>query len=177
MDAFSWHRNGFAACEEVRRCSPSPFLQSRRIPIMCPKPLRVQSQVKLCDTTDSAEILDILLTKDNCEIFDQQEVLPVASPPYFCGSPPVRAANPLVHDPGFLQGKHYKQHQHTQPTATTPVERTNHNPLTTVPFPSPSPGGRSCGSKSFGPTPAAVRIEGFSCLNYGGRSCSISTFA
>ncbi|KAM7275879.1 hypothetical protein ACFE04_017745 [Oxalis oulophora] len=72
---------------------------------------------------------------------------PVASsPPYFCGSPPSRAPNPLIEDARFGD-------ERIQP------------PCYSMGPPSPSScvsGG--CTRMKFGHTPAAVRIEGFDCL-------------
>ncbi|KAM7278503.1 hypothetical protein ACFE04_005637 [Oxalis oulophora] len=80
---------------------------------------------------------------------------PVASsPPYFCGSPPSRASNPLIEDARFGD-------ERIQP------------PCYSMGPPSPSSrvsGG--CTRMKFGHTPAAVRIEGFDCLTRDRRSIS-----
>ncbi|CAL9122003.1 unnamed protein product [Musa acuminata var. zebrina] len=82
-----------------------------------------------------------------------------SSPPFFCGSPPSRAANPVVHDARFGDDR--------PPAAFTPVPLIQSGPPL-----SPKQG---CAHAKFGLMPAAVRIEGFDCLNRDRRSCSSIT--
>ncbi|URE28311.1 hypothetical protein MUK42_30132 [Musa troglodytarum] len=73
-----------------------------------------------------------------------------SSPPFFCGSPPDRAANPVVHDARFGEDR--------PPLAPfAPVQ-----PAQSVTSMSPK-------HAKFGLLPAAVRVEGFDCLD---RGCS-----
>lgn len=74
-----------------------------------------------------------------------------SSPPYFCESPPVRAANPLIQDARFGDEKHAAI---VIPAMSSPSG-----------LPSPRKGGGGCVRMSFGLKPAAVRVEGFDCLN------------
>ena len=88
-----------------------------------------------------------------------------SSPPFFCGSPPSRAANPVVQDARFGDEK------------LAPF----------LAFPNPSPSGLSSPSSSarkggcvrmkFGLKPAAVRVEGFDCLNRDRQNSSIPAVA
>jgi hypothetical protein len=75
-----------------------------------------------------------------------------SSPPFFFGSPPSRAANPLAQDARFGDEK------------LNPV-----SPSLSPFLPSASPsrvkGGGGCGRVNFGLKPAAVRVEGFDCQN------------
>lgn len=161
-------KSPLAACEEVR----SPFsVADRRNPVFCPKPRRIGSvppidpvrplrwqacsyQMDLCDLRTGPELLDLFLPK-------AEEQSPVASsPPFFCGSPPSRVANPVVHDTRFGE---------------------ENRPLTPTPFSisgggGPYPGGagvvvpmsprKGCvrSAAKFGFQPAVVRVEGFDCL-------------
>lgn len=108
-------------------------------PLVCPKPRRIgrisgergPSQLDL-------ELVDIFLTKGGEQSVD-------STPPFFCGSPPTRSANPIVNDARFGE------------VAVAPVNDffLNPNPLT--------PAG--CARTKFGFAPAPVRIDGFDCLD------------
>lgn len=93
-------------------------------------------------------------------IFQAEEQSPVASsPPFFCGSPPSRVANPVVHDIRFGE-----DHPLT-PTFSInngPHPVAMHKSGTGVPM-SPRKGCVRSATK-FGFQPAAVRVEGFDCL-------------
>jgi len=145
MDYCAKQLNSFVACEEMR----GPFCAAeRRNPVFCPKPRRLSEltadaerpirwqanyTVDPSESKAGAELLEIFLTKGG-------EV--ASSPPFFCGSPPSRAANPVVHDARFGEEK---------PLATFP---TNSSPM------SPR---KACTRAKFGLKPAAVRVEGFEC--------------
>lgn len=87
-----------------------------------------------------------------------------STPPFFCGSPPSRASNPVIQDEQFGNGNG------TNGSSFSPF-------LMGVASASPSSSARGCVRMKFGHTPAAVRIEGFDCLNRDRRNCSISAVA
>ncbi|KAA0058074.1 uncharacterized protein E5676_scaffold629G00560 [Cucumis melo var. makuwa] len=162
MSRWVYEQNAMAACQEMRMES-----------VVCPKPRRLVFQtlpdndpitayrwpVSHPNTGNSragAEFLDMILTKESYgENFSHQLA---TSPPFFWGSPPSRASNPLVQDEQFGNGNN-----------------TIYQPCEGPPSPSTRKGG--CARTKFGHRPAAVRIEGFDCLNRDARNCSISAVA
>lgn len=143
--------------------------------VVCPKPRRlglsdpyvhdhhfrpslrwpIIHQTEIGDSKAGAELLDIILTKGNCAEKSCNQV--ASSPPFFCGSPPSRASNPVIQDEHFG----------------------NENVIALSQAP-PSPSarkGRGCVRMKFGHTPAPVRVEGFDCLSTDRRNCSISAVA
>lgn len=149
-------------CEGLRSVvCPKP----RRLGILNPsindhiRPLRYPTNPFLSEVGDSpagTELLDIILAKGNIGVeIHNNEV--ASSPPYFCGSPPSRASNPVIQDEQFGNGK-------VGFVSATP------------PSPSSRKGG-GCARMKFGHKPAAVRIEGFDCLSRDRRNCSISAVA
>ncbi|XP_078438984.1 uncharacterized protein LOC144709329 [Wolffia australiana] len=151
MNHCAVQQSAMAAYEEMRR----PFVamvSERREAIFCPKPGRLSRFVAAADairplrwhlgplseaseSRPGSEALDIILTKG--AFSDVGESAVGASPPYFCGSPPTRSTNPVALDARFGEA-----------TAAPPT---------------PPPAAR--GSTKLGPVPAAVRIEGFDCVN------------
>ncbi|CAN7005595.1 hypothetical protein BRARA_C00707 [Brassica rapa] len=134
--------------------------------VVCPKPRRVgvgllirplrlhmsQAASDLCDTKAGAELLDIIRRKE-----DNNGTIS-SSPPYFYGSPPSRAVNPLAQDARFRDEK------------LSPLSPNSPflQPNSATGFPSPSPSSsssRGCVRMKFGLKPPAVRVEGFDCLN------------
>ncbi|KAE8664759.1 hypothetical protein F3Y22_tig00112738pilonHSYRG00307 [Hibiscus syriacus] len=128
-------------------------------PVVCPKPrrnrvlannpvrplrLHMSHQAEVNDLKAGAELLDIILKKDMETEQSAHEV--ASSPPFFCGSPPSRAANPLVHDVRFCD-----------------------ETLASLQVPSPSPSSSAhkvgCARMKFGLKQPTVRVEGFDCLN------------
>ncbi|XP_047074667.1 uncharacterized protein LOC124684392 isoform X1 [Lolium rigidum] len=65
--------------------------ESRSGAIRCPIPCKSSRPYRECDFKTSQDLSDFIVGK--------------ASPPYFMGSPPVRASNPLVHDTHFCSWK------------------------------------------------------------------------
>lgn len=132
--------------------------------VVCPKPRRIEilannptkplrlhmsHQAEVSDSKAGADLLDIILNKEDLGTEEEQSI--ASSPPFFCGSPPSRAANPLVQDARFGDERLAQA-------------------LSTLEIPSPSSpsslarkGG--CVRMKFGLKPAAVRVEGFDCLN------------
>ncbi|GAV65269.1 hypothetical protein CFOL_v3_08784 [Cephalotus follicularis] len=154
-----------AACDEERIDSvvcPKP----RRLGILNPcfhEPTRPQmwplfnQQAESGDSIAGAELLDLILTKGGYG-GEKPSNQVASSPPYFCGSSPSRASNPVIQDAQFGNEKM--------------------TPFSLVAPPSPSSrlsGG--CTRMKFGHRPAAVRIEGFDCLSRDRCSCSISAVA
>ncbi|XP_020588461.1 uncharacterized protein LOC110030202 [Phalaenopsis equestris] len=110
--------------------------------VICPKPRRIFSPAIALEPKSANHILDALFSKPSDP-----------APLFFSGSPLARSDNPMVHDARFGE--------------STPI------PIATE--------GSGCGSESgsvrsvdarirYGLTPAAVRIEGFDCLDHE-RSC------
>lgn len=117
-----------------------------------------------CSTTMSLFSLRFFFSLQGSERSGHQVA---SSPPYFCGSPPSRASNPVIQDAQFGNEK------------VTPFSR--------APSPARKPAGGGGGGggggaggvrmMKFGSKPAAVRIEGFDCLGRDGQSRSISAVA
>ncbi|XP_008799239.1 uncharacterized protein LOC103713954 [Phoenix dactylifera] len=173
MNRCGGKKSGFAAWEDMRGVA------ERNEPVVCPKPRRLTqlaagvdplrplrwhagTQVEpLCDSKAGMELLDIFLTKGG-------EASPVASPPpFFCGSPPSRASNPLVHDARF--GEEKPAGPSLLPHAVIP----SGSPAA----PATSASRKGCGPTKFGLKPAAMRIEGFDCLDRDRRGCGITAIA
>ncbi|ESW24751.1 hypothetical protein PHAVU_004G156900 [Phaseolus vulgaris] len=153
-------KKALTTCEEMRMES-----------VVCPKPRRsgfmshstfdnhirplrppfISYQSEIEDSGVGAELMDIILSKRSGGQL-------ASSPPFYCGSPPSRASNPVIQDEQFGNG----------------IE--NFVPFSLAP-PSPSSSARGCVRMKFGHTPAAVRIEGFDCLSRDRRNCSISAVA
>ncbi|KAG2273282.1 hypothetical protein Bca52824_067837 [Brassica carinata] len=139
-------------CPKPRRVG---FLLSNVIP-----PFRLHSSqsgaADVCDSKAGADLLDIIRRKD-------EALSTVASsPPFFLGSPPSRASNPLAQDVRFGNDK------------LNPISPSL-SPFPSSPSPSPSRvKGGVCGRVKFGLKQAGVRVEGFNCLN---RDSSIPAMA
>ncbi|KAI5339134.1 hypothetical protein L3X38_018406 [Prunus dulcis] len=166
------HQNAsYVGCEDVRG---SAFISDTKNPVVCPKPRRVgilsnspirplrwqmsSHQSEFSDSKAGAELLDLILRKEGYGL--EQSLNDVASsPPYFCGSPPSRASNPLIQDARFGDEKF--------------------TPVSASPSPSTlsSPRKAGCVRMKYGLKPAAVRVEGFDCLNRDRQNSSIPAFA
>lgn len=159
-------KNAMRSCEEMRMESlvcPKPIrfglMNRNHIRPFRPQILSYQSEVE--DSGVREDLLDIILPKGNCysERFGDQ--FGSSPPPFFCGSPPSRASNPVIQDELFGNGNGHG----------------NFSPFSMAPS-SPSSSARGCAPmKKFGHTQAAVRIEGFDCLNRDRSNCSISAVA
>ncbi|KAL4573501.1 hypothetical protein LXL04_020309 [Taraxacum kok-saghyz] len=98
-------------------------------------------QMETRESKSKMELLDMILTKECCGVEKTNNVVP-SSPPFFSGSPPSRAANPVVQDAQFG----------------------NENPNPPSPAMEASPSSRkNGGSCKFGQKCPAVRVEGFNC--------------
>ncbi|KAI4357815.1 hypothetical protein L6164_001739 [Bauhinia variegata] len=163
----------------------SPREEMSRDPVVCPKPRRlgllnvavndhpirsfrwhISCHAELCDSKSAADPLDIILNKGGCGI-EQSCTQVASSPPFFCGSPPSRVANPLIQDARFGD----ENFSPVSPTSRVP-------PPSMGPSSSPSSSARKvgCVRANFGNNPA-VRIEGFDCLDRDRRNCSIPALA
>ncbi|PWZ33904.1 hypothetical protein Zm00014a_019145 [Zea mays] len=138
-------------------------------PLFCPKPRRPAAPLRCHQSggfSDAGtDLLDLLLSKGD------ESGLSSASPqpPLFCGSPPRRASNPVVHDSRF--GADCPP----MPVPGLPVHRPSPRPSAAAPSMSP----RGCARARFAFQPAAVRVEGFDCLDRGrgGRGHGITAMA
>ncbi|MED6188012.1 hypothetical protein PIB30_081891 [Stylosanthes scabra] len=154
-------KNAFGSCEEMRMES-----------VVCPKPRRLallnhspfdnhirsfsySSEIE--DSEAGAELLDIIFPKGSC--YPERSGCQVASsPPFFCGSPPSRASNPVIQDEQFGNFSQFSLAPQS-PSASS------------------SSSARGFVRRKFGHSPAAVRIEGFDCLSRDRSNCSISAVA
>ena len=138
--------------------------------VVCPKPRRLsalnpslndsirppyrcfnQYQSEVGDSQAASELLDLILNKGESGGERSMKQL-ASSPPFFCGSPPSRASNPVIQDEHFGSCK-------------------------VGPF-SPTAGRNGgCVRMKSGDKSVAVRIEGFDCLSRDRRNCSIPSVA
>ncbi|KAF3788853.1 hypothetical protein EJ110_NYTH20202 [Nymphaea thermarum] len=176
--------------------TPLSVQERTRAPLFCPKPRRLavvnhaavgdavrpfrrhlsSHPTEPTDSKAGSELLDIIFAK-GVHGGDQSGC---GSPPYFCGSPPSRAANPLVHDARFAEGRGDLSLVPVPIVAGFPVSSAASPPSSTSPnssSASSSSARKGCARASFGPKPAAVRIEGFDCLDRDRRRCSIPAMA
>ncbi|KAK4779880.1 hypothetical protein SAY87_015986 [Trapa incisa] len=175
MNHWMFQQNAFLACEEMTMeavACPKPrrlSLLATNMSVSPTKPLRWQlsNPDDIYDSQIGADILDIILTKDGGYVSELAGTQTASSPPFFCGSPPSRASNPLIKDDRFGDEK------------ILPF-----SPLSPIAAPtsgssiSPSSSSRtgSCTRSSFGNKPV-VRVEGFDCLSRDGRRHGIPTLA
>jgi len=147
-------------CPKPRRLDMGHFDSSFHDHHFRPSSFRwpINHQIETGDSEAGTELLDIILTKGNSAERSYNQV--ASSPPFFCGSPPSRASNPVIQDEQFGNEN------------VTPF-----SPVAAAP-PSPSARkGRGCVRMNFGHKPATVRVEGFDCLSTDRRNCSISAVA
>ncbi|CAL4891174.1 unnamed protein product [Urochloa decumbens] len=172
----------FAAMKSPLPVAASAATADAKSPLFCPKPrrpvapLRCQQSGGYSDAGAGMDLLDLLLSKG------EESGLMAASPqpPLFCGSPPRRASNPVVHDSRF--GMDYPPMPVPLPglpvMAAAPVAVARPIPRPSA-APAMSPRGASCARARFAFQPAAVRVEGFDCLDRsrGGRGHGITAMA
>ncbi|KDP29411.1 hypothetical protein JCGZ_18332 [Jatropha curcas] len=175
----------FSTREEIRSSVMVP-ISERRDTVVCPKPRRLgpfnatahehpvrslrwhlSHQAELGDSKAGADLLDIILTKGGYGV-EQSCTQVASSPPFFCGSPPSRVANPLIQDARFGDEKLSP----VSPLMPMPIQP----PSGSSPSPSSSSRKGGCVRANFGNKPA-VRIEGFDCLDRDRRNCSIPALA
>lgn len=146
MNHCTIQQQSFVACDDMR------------VPLICPTPRRIGQLSVAADPTRSlrlqtcqqADDMDLKARVDFLDIFMHKGgENQVETSPFFCGSPPTRSDNPLIHDTRFVE-------------ATDPVS--NPNPVlqnTSTPVSARSGFDHTT---NYGFTPAMVRIEGFNCV-------------
>ncbi|XP_077253765.1 uncharacterized protein LOC143892785 isoform X2 [Tasmannia lanceolata] len=156
----------------------SGTIYDRKDPVVCPKPRRLGLLIPTVNDPVRPSRFHLSHPKESCDPKAERELIDIikgvygsdqianqvaSSPPYFCGSPPIRAANPLIHDARFGDEK---------------VALLSPLPIPSGLSPSPSTSGRKSGfvRNKFSHNPT-VRIEGFDCLDRDRRNCSIPAFA
>ncbi|KAF5200391.1 translocase subunit seca [Thalictrum thalictroides] len=153
----------FAVCEKMMS---SVCISEKKDPLVCPIPRRFGPMKNTAnDSKAGVELLDIILSRGGYDTENSNNHL-TSSPPFFNGSPPSRATNPLVQDAHF-EGRKL--------TPMSPLLTTIPSTLSSSPSSLTRKGG--CARTKFGHKPAAVRIEGFDCLNRDRRNCSIPAVA
>ncbi|ONI09164.1 hypothetical protein PRUPE_5G221400 [Prunus persica] len=163
MNRCAYEQNAMAGCEGMKMVDSVVCPKPRRLNIINPslndsiKPFRYFNQSEIGDPqAGSDELLDFLLTKGNCEERSSNQL--ASSPPFFCGSPPSRASNPVIQDEQFGNSSKMASFFPAPPSSLSARN-----------------GG--CVRMKSGDKPVAVRIEGFDCLSRDRRNCSISAVA
>ncbi|KAK7267279.1 hypothetical protein RIF29_19946 [Crotalaria pallida] len=167
MNPYNLDENALASLQEMRCPSTISDLKGT---VICPKPRRVgifpnmptrSLRRKICqqgegsDSKVGAEILDIIFKESYAE--EQHANQEALSPPYFLGSPPVRAANPLIQDDQFGYAKN-------TPQPTFSISSSSSSPsLASASSPSSPWRKGGCVRTKFGIKSATVRVEGFDC--------------
>ncbi|XP_059452600.1 uncharacterized protein LOC132183215 [Corylus avellana] len=177
MNHCNFQQNAFVAGGEEMRSTVS--ISDLKGPVVCPKPRRVgvlaNTQVRplrwhmshygeVCDSKAGAELLDMILMKEG-HVGELTAAQFASSPPYFCGSPPSRSANPLIQDARFGDEKFI------------PISPLSIPSPSGVSSPSSSSRKGGCTRMKLGLKPAAVRVEGFDCLNRDRQNSSIPAVA
>lgn len=158
MNKFAYRQNGFVSFREIDVSKG----------VVCPKPrrsganerfntnatlLQINQEVEVCDLKAGTELLDLILTKGRYDVEYSN------ANPFFCGSPPSRASNPLIQDVNFGNDNFI------------PIQPF---PESALPFSSSSRvTGGGCVPMKFGNNSAPVRIDGFNCRG----SCSVPAVA
>ncbi|KAF6143611.1 hypothetical protein GIB67_012410 [Kingdonia uniflora] len=141
-------------CPAPRRAARDPYIIDNLNRLFC-KP---KNNFSTCKGNKHLDTLSLILSKDNEEDDLDSNINQMG---FFCGSPPVRTNNPLIHDVQFVQ--------QTSTHASSPLGSSH--------------GGKSrverssfCGASSLGGKPL-VRIEGFSCGNSNKSNRIVQTLA
>lgn len=172
MNKCAYQQTALVGCVGVGEIRRGDFSVSDGL--VCPKPRRTglfnepirpsqflqinNQQLDACELKAGTELLDIILSKGSYDV-ETTNFEMASSPPFFFGSPPTRASNPLIQDSQFGND--------------------NFVPILAIPegavaAPSPPPSftstcarnnGGGCVPVKFGIKPAAVRIEGFNCCS------------
>ncbi|PKI69928.1 uncharacterized protein LOC116204097 [Punica granatum] len=148
-------RKDFIVCPRPRRIGLSSHNSLR--PMRCHTIYATES----CNSKAGVELLDLILTKED-PVFEPHHASEIASPPpFFSGSPPSRASNPLIQDARFRD------------EGTKPISAFFGASPSGLPSPlSSAHEGRI--RKPFGAKPAAaVRVEGFNILGRESKNADI----
>ncbi|PIA39744.1 hypothetical protein AQUCO_02600298v1 [Aquilegia coerulea] len=183
MNHCVFQQNALAACEEMKNSVSSISSDRKQDCVVCPKPRRLgvlnhslndpirtlrwqlSHQTELNDSKAGNELMEIILSKGgngNGTEHSSSATQVASSPPFFCGSPPSRATNPLIQDARFGEEKNF--------TPLSPLSIHTSSPSSSM-----RKGG--CVRAKFGHKPAPVRVEGFDCLDRDRRNCSIPAVA
>ncbi|EPS58186.1 hypothetical protein M569_16630 [Genlisea aurea] len=171
MSPYAISGNSFAACEELG--SVSSYISEKMV--VCPKPRRLglprattisesspmpiiwqPSGFDSKAGSDPSSDIILMMKGGGCES-DQSSIHP-----FFSGSPPSRAPNPLIQDFRFA--------------STRPILTRSDVLLPSPTSSSSTPGKSICGRSTFSDGPS-VRIEGFDCLDRDRRKFGIPTLA
>ncbi|XAR51285.1 hypothetical protein NMG60_11005879 [Bertholletia excelsa] len=137
------------ACPRPRRIgalNPFPLVSQQIVSTI--RSVNDRSLTEIADSV-AGEVLDVILTEDSCSA-GKSNALVASSPPFFFGTPPSRASNPLIRDLQFCSHDYAPSPQAS---------------FLAMPSPSTSRKSGSCTPITFGQKPAAVRIEGFNCFS------------
>lgn len=168
MNKFSYRQNALMSfgeisgsngvvCPKPRRGGCELFnsasVQANEPFITNPPLLQINREAKGCDFKAGTELLDMILTKGtyDVECFNFQLD---SSPPFFCGSPPSRASNPLIQDVHFGDKNFTAAPIPPIPESAAPPPPFSFSGRVT---------GGGCVRVKFGNNSAPVRIEGFNC--------------
>ncbi|WCJ24516.1 hypothetical protein M5689_006469 [Euphorbia peplus] len=180
MNQYAIHTSSFSTRDEILPMS------DRRDSVVCPKPrrlgglnndfpirslrLHLSYQAEISDSKAAGtDFLDIILTKGGYGV-EQSYTQVASSPPFLCGSPPSRVANPLIQDERFRD---------EELSPVSPLMPMPNLPASSGLSSSPTSSSRKAAGyvrANFGNKPA-VRVEGFDCLDRDRRSCSIPALA
>ncbi|KAG7580385.1 hypothetical protein ISN44_As08g001900 [Arabidopsis suecica] len=165
MNHCSLQQNAFMSRDESRGfvpiyCHPMDS-------VVCPKPRRANNVIRPLrlhfSQSGADDVCDSKAGEDLLDIFRRKESVSSTSPPFFLGSPPSRAANPLAQDARFGDKKLIT----VSPTLSPLLSSASRVKA----------GGGGCGRMKFGVKPATVRVEGFDCLNRDRQNSSIPAMA
>ncbi|KAJ6718766.1 hypothetical protein OIU79_006603 [Salix purpurea] len=177
MNHCAIQQNAFSTREEIRSSVSVP-VSDRRDPVVCPKPrrlgllnnhparsIRFQLRLKKSGPGPIATAKISTVKEFIADVFGPSINLAASSPPpFFCGSPPSRVANPLIQDARFGDEKF------SPPSPVTPI------PPTMGLSSSLSPRKGGLVRANFGNKPGVI-IEGFDCLDRDRRNCRIPALA
>ncbi|CAK9167845.1 unnamed protein product [Ilex paraguariensis] len=136
--------SGGVVCPKPRRLGGfNPSINDHIRPSRC----HINYQTGVYEAKAGTEVLDIIFTKGSYGV-EKPNTLVASSPPFFSGSPPSRASNPVIQDSNFGVDKLGQLAPALEASPSPSSARKN---------------GGGCVRAKFSHKPAAVRIEGFNC--------------